>query len=773
MLIKFDRNYTDDTSNYKSSVNQIDFYLFFPYYEYDIIAGEKVPNGIYEEIKLSLICTSEEDIKIIKPLINMNEALTGVNLSEASDIYKKYNSYDMFLSSNAFFSDICSTYKSSSGKDVELAERREKYYQNISFCEGNCIFSGFDYKNYRVTCDCDASMFLTSEQYDDVNYLDRKNLIKNLEYSKINNIFPNNVSSSYMSLNFKTMKCTHLTFDVKVALHNIGNWLAVSLFVIKVVIFGIFLRKRFIPMDEEYNKRKQKIEQEMITYVPNARIMTSGDLAKIKKKYHIEKDVWGNYAGTYKSDKGKKSKKITTQKKHKDNGDSNKLTHSRLTTNKNGDNESEEEEENKGNKLRKNKFNPPKRLGYIYSDDRAQEELDENSKKNNIFKNALKELNYKQKEKKNSIFFEKGINNTDLPNGKFPVSKDLLNETEDENEKNTNIQSMKKSKNKKIKKGKMESKNTDGMVNEILPIEPNDVVDDERNEDPQKLNDNYINDESKENNYNKDTEGENQEKAKNKKNSKKKKKNLEDTDEVPRYKKEYLDAKNMGANPSKVEPAINFRFCSMTSPEKLSFMKFKIAANLDKRTFMEIYMGCLKMSQMVFNFIFIPYYHNMKFLKLYFFVFVFNLNLFTTTIFYSHYYMGRMYRFKILMCSIQSIIVSAVLYLFSYSKKKFTSVHVLDIWKMAHYKKVYKIIIIIAFIVEFIFSGFIWFFSASFNAVYQNSYIYYLLHVLESNVITLTLPFLFCFLPAFLRYLSLTYEIKALYCINNYVDIFF
>jgi hypothetical protein len=332
---------------------------------------------------------------------------------------------------------------------------------------------------------------------------------------------------------------------------------------------------------------------------------------------------------------------------------------------------------------------------------------------------------------------------------------------------------MKKSKNKKIKKGKMESKNTDGMVNEILPIEPNDVVDDERNEDPQKLNDNYINDESKENNYNKDTEGENQEKAKNKKNSKKKKKNLDDTDGVPRYKKEYLDVKNMGANPSKVEPAINFRFCSMTSPEKLSFMKFKIAANLDKRTFMEIYMGCLKMSQMIFNFIFIPYYHNMKFLKLYFFVFVFNLNLFTNTIFYSHYYMGRMYRFKILMCSIQSIIVSAVLYLFSYSKKKFTSVHVLDIWKMAHYKKVYKIIIIIAFIVEFLFSGFIWFFSASFNAVYQNSYIYYLLHVLESNVITLALPFVFCFLPAFLRYLSLTYEKKALYCINNYVDIFF
>ena len=489
-------------------------------------------------------------------------------------------------------------------------------------------------------------------------------------------------------------------------------------------------------MDEEYNKRKQKIEQELLTYIPNARIMTSGDLGKIKK-YHIEKEVWVNYSGAYKSNKGKKSKKITTQKKHNDNEDSNKLTYSRLVTNKNGDNESEEEEENKGNKLRKNKNNPPKRLGYIYSDDRAEEELDENSKKNNIFKNAMKDLNYTQKEKNSNIFFEKGINKTDLANAKFPMSKVMLNETEDENEKNTNIQSMKKIKNKKIKKGKVETNKTDGMLNEIMPIEPNDIIDEEKNEVPQKLNDNYINEESKENNYNKETEGENQEKVKSKKHSKRKKKNMENTDGVPRYKKEYLDEKNKGENPSKIEPAINFRFCSMTSPEKLSFMKYKIAVNLDKRTFMEIYIGCLKMSQMIFNFIYIPYYHNMIFLKLYFSVFLFNLNVLTTTIFYSHYYMRKMYGFRILMCSIQSIIVSAVLYLFSYSKKKFTSIHVLDIWKMSHYKKVYKIIIIIALIVEFLFSGFIWFFSASFNAVYQNSYIYYLLHVLESNVITL------------------------------------
>ena len=127
-------------------------------------------------------------------------------------------------------------------------------------------------------------------------------------------------------------------------------------------------------------------------------------------------------------------------------------------------------------------------------------------------------------------------------------------------------------------------------------------------------------------------------------------------------------------NPFRIEPAINYRFSSMTSPEKLTFMKYNYAIDLDRRTFMEIYMGCVKMSQLVMNFIYIPYYHNMKFLKLYLAVFVANLNILTTTIFYSHYYIGKMYAYKFLMCSIQSIFISVMLYLFSYSKKKFTSV---------------------------------------------------------------------------------------------------
>ena len=816
MIIKFDRNYTNSKSKFKSSVNQVDFYLFFPYYDYDLVSGDKTPNGIYKEIPLS-ICGDE--INIIKPIVNTNETLTGVNVSDALEVYQKNNLYDVYLSSNLFFSDICSTFKSNSKMDVELAQRRKKYYQNISFCEGNCVFSGFDYENYKINCSCDASFFLTSEQYINKDFKDRKNRIKNLTFSTLSNFFPENTSYSFVTLNFKTMKCTHLMFDKDIAIKNIGNWIALLIFITKVVVLSYFLRRKFLPLNDEYNKRKKKIEQEFLGQIPDAQIMTSEDLAKTPKN-HIERVVWGNYAGSFKYDKTKKNRK-RFGKQIKDNGEANKFTYNGLLMNKNhvevSEIENEEENNNKDNdKDKKTKGNPPKRLGYIFTDDRADQEQPQHFKnRNQVFRDALKDLNYVEKDKKNNKFFDKG-NKTDFANAIYPLSKEKLNETEDENEKNTNINSVKKPKHKNKKRVRNDPEKMDQMINDLMPIDLDNVTVEMKDKIPPNRNKNLkfniaklnelINEEyqfkkeqkarkefnegkalqeenrkhrnnMKEKNHNRSPEEEPEEKAKNKKKLKKKKfgnqNYLEDPDEIAKYKKAYLDEEDTGENPYRIEPAINYRFSSMTSPEKLTFMKYNFAVDLDRRTFMEIYMGCVKMSQLIMNFIFIPYYHNMKFLKLYFCIFVLNLNVFTTTIFYSHYYIGKMYGYKFLICALQAIFASCILYLFSYSKKKFTSIHVLDISKLAYFKKVLIFIIITSIIVEFIFCAFIWFFSSAFCSVYQNSFYFYFLHILESTILTLGFPFLFCFLPAFLRYMALVYENKTLFLINEFIDIFF
>ena len=823
ILIKIDKNYTNARSRFKSSVNQIDYYLFYPSFTYDVISGEKILSGIYTEVKLSVCSDISDAIKIIKPLVNKNETLTGVYTSKAISLHKEYNNYDVFIATNSFFSDICSTFKSSSNWDVELAERREKYYLNISVCEGNCVFSAFDYENYKIYCTCDASFLLTSEQYEDKDFKDRKNRIKNLTFSTLSNIFPENISLDYTTLNLKTMSCKHLIYNMDIAIKNIGNWIALILFIAKLVFIVYTFRRKLKPINEEYNKRKEKIEKEFLTQIPDAQVMTMADLARIPK-YHIERVVWSNYAGAFKYDKSKKNRKRFGQQNQTD-AEGNKFTYNGLLMNRNhvevtGNEEEEEKEEEKNKKTKANP--PPKRLGYIYTDDRANEERGEHyGKRNQVFKDAMKELNYTEKEKNMNKFFEKDKENkTDFVNVIFPLSKEKLNYDENENEKNDDKSTKLRKKPKKTTKTRKTHRNPekmDQMVKELLPIdldkvevEMKDKIPPNRNEklkfNMAKLNQ-LINEEyefkrdqkaRKEFNEGKALQEENrqhrnklEEKNHNRvpadggdKNEKQKKKNLkkkkfgnqnylEDPDEVNRYKKAYLDDEDLGENPFRIEPAINYRFSSMTSPEKLTFMKYNYAIDLDRRTFMEIYMGCVKMSQLVMNFIYIPYYHNMKFLKLYLAVFVANLNILTTTIFYSHYYIGKMYAYKFLMCSIQSIFISVMLYLFSYSKKKFTSVHVLDIWKIACYKKVYIIIVIGFILIEFGFCGFIWFLSSAFCSVYQNSYGFYFLHWLESIILTLALPFLFSFLPAFLRYLSLIMEKKTLFLVNDYIDIFF
>ena len=840
ILIKLDRNYSDSRTKYKSSVNQVDFYLFYPYYDYDIISGEKIINGTYTEISISLCSEDEDEIKIIKPLINLDETTTGIELSKANRIHKEYNIYDMYLSQNLFFSDICSTFKSESNRDVELAERRDKYYQNISFCEGNCIFEGLDYISITVTCNCDPGQFLNSEQYKNVSYKDRRNRIKNLTFSTLANKFPENSSYSYIKLNRELMKCKSLIFDLDVAIENFGNWFAVILFIGKTIIFSFFIREKFRPINDEYSKRKEKIENEILAQIPDAVILTQFDLERIPK-YHIEKIIWSNYAGAFKYDKKKRNKKIPGAKDI-DDGEGNKFTYNGLLMNKNrvdiNNIQTEEENDEKEKKTTKtaktNNAGPPKRLGYVYNDER-QKENDEGhlGNRNNIFKEALKDLNYNTLKIKNTKkFFQEEENKTAFINAIYPISKEPLNENNDtqNNNKEEKKEEKHSKKTKKSKKKRMPIVNPeklDQMINEFRPPDYDKVevnLDDKipplRNEklkfNPAKLNqvineeidfkkdqkarrefneDKAIQEENrqqrnrlKEKNHNRENDEENKEKEKEenkeKKSGKKSKQTkkkkfgnqnyLEDPDEVAKYKKSYLDDDDIGeSNAFSIEPAINYRFCSMTSPEKLFFMKYNYAIDLDRRTYMEIYMGCVKMSQLIMNFIYVPYYHNMKYIKIYFMIFVFNFNIFITTAFYSHYFISSMYGYKIFMCILLSIFNSFMLFLFSFSKKKFTSIHVLDIWKLKFYKKIYIIIIIGSVAIEVGFSGFIWFWSSAFCAVYQHSYFFYFLHIIESVIITLGLPFLFSFLPALLRYLALIHEKKLLYQINYFVDMFF
>ena len=309
-----------------------------------------------------------------------------------------------------------------------------------------------------------------------------------------------------------------------------------------------------------------------MTKIPDAKLMTLEELARIPK-YHIERIIWSNYAGSFKYNKSKKSKKRFGQQKQTDSK-ANKITSNGLLMNRNHvEITGNEEEEENDDKEEKENGNPPKRFGYIFPDERTDEVNGEHYNKNNVLKNAMKDLNYTQKEiDVDNKFFKKdnGIK-TDFTNAIFPLSKEKLNQTYDESEKNEERITVKK-KTKKRKKARQDQEKTNKMEKDLMSdydkVKLNRMINDEHefkrdhdgksSQEENRQNRNKIQDKRP-----KEGEGDEEEEKqkKKKKNLSKKKfgnKNyMEDSVEVTRYKKAYLDDKDIGKKPFHLEPSNN------------------------------------------------------------------------------------------------------------------------------------------------------------------------------------------------------------------------
>ena len=64
-------------------------------------------------------------------------------------------SIDILNPNSAFYNDICITYKSENGTDLTLEERKKNYVnKNLSVCEENCDFIGYNKSTEKVICSC-------------------------------------------------------------------------------------------------------------------------------------------------------------------------------------------------------------------------------------------------------------------------------------------------------------------------------------------------------------------------------------------------------------------------------------------------------------------------------------------------------------------------------------------------------------------------------------------------------------------------------------------
>ena len=126
---------------------------------------------------------------------------------------------------SGFYTDNCFTYTTENGTDIILDDRKDEFTNNnLSLCQNNCSYTGYNKENKQSLCDCNVKnkMDLISEIVNDPN--------------KLSNAFDSDKSSSgSTSSNIISIKCTKTLFSKEGLKNNIElyfNYIYYTIFII-------------------------------------------------------------------------------------------------------------------------------------------------------------------------------------------------------------------------------------------------------------------------------------------------------------------------------------------------------------------------------------------------------------------------------------------------------------------------------------------------------------------------------------------------------------
>ena len=220
---------------------KVEFYqegLIIPIIEYEIF------HPITKE-KLNLDFCSNSTISLLIP----------VTIDESS-LYK-YNS------SSDYYTDKCYPYTTINSTDIILEDRLNEYISNnLSICESNCEYSGYDTRKKKVICDCSAkTSFSLIPGY-------RFNKTKLIDNFKIKG-----------KLNLFVFKCYNSLFTKEGFTENIGNYVIISIIIYYSFSRYFFFIKGFYLFKQRIikliNIRNENIIQNNINYNINENMVNN------------------------------------------------------------------------------------------------------------------------------------------------------------------------------------------------------------------------------------------------------------------------------------------------------------------------------------------------------------------------------------------------------------------------------------------------------------------------------------------------------------------
>ena len=124
-----------------------------------------------------------------------------------------------------YYNDECYAYTTENGTDIILNDRKDEYTENnLSLCENNCQFNGYNLTTKKAICECVTKV--------EINYISDILLDENI----LSNNFNDTESSK---TNIGTMKCVSLLFSKNGLIKNIGSY--ILFFTLGLFGIGIFI----------------------------------------------------------------------------------------------------------------------------------------------------------------------------------------------------------------------------------------------------------------------------------------------------------------------------------------------------------------------------------------------------------------------------------------------------------------------------------------------------------------------------------------------------
>ena len=138
-----------------------------------------------------------------------------------------------------YYNDECFTHTTESNTDITLYDRKNEYNaNNLSLCEKNCTYQGYNISNKNVECKCKVkSSFLFFIDF-------------NFDGDKLFNKFVNFKSLA----NFTVLKCYKLLFSKEGLISNVGSYILLTIISIIIIQSIFFCTKGYNSLLERMKK---------------------------------------------------------------------------------------------------------------------------------------------------------------------------------------------------------------------------------------------------------------------------------------------------------------------------------------------------------------------------------------------------------------------------------------------------------------------------------------------------------------------------------------